>query len=154
MPWPGNSLKTVNGTIAWVILLASHFSGITILCCLVFSVLKTVVLYIFSGFISCSKWESKSSSYYSVLGGSKSPILLHVSSPLQLFFPLSSILFTIQNNPLLIIYLSTFTSFKSQFRVLTQRQKYVSFPWLPHAHLGASREHGWLLTNMHPVPHF
>ena len=89
-------------------LLVSHLSWITILYCPLFCVLKTVVLYIFLSFIGWSRWKSKSSVYYSILEGSKRPMLFYGSLTLYLLFPLFGIHSTTKT-PILVMLLSRFS---------------------------------------------
>ena len=115
----------------------SHLSWITVLYCPLFCVLKTVVLYIFPSFIGWSRWKSKSSVCYSLLKGSKSPMLFYGSLTLHLLFPLFCI-YSTTKTPILVIHLSKFTSFSlSSGHWLT-----CKFSLTLSSHLGAYKGEG------------
>lgn len=75
-PHPGSlscglELKTVNWGICRTHLV-SHLPEISVLCCLMSSVLKTVLSYILSSYFGCFRWEGKSGPCYSTFARSRS----------------------------------------------------------------------------------
>lgn len=55
---PGNLFKTLSGTVLWLTLFVSHFSGIIGFYCLMFNNLNHCFIY-FAHFLSCFRQETK-----------------------------------------------------------------------------------------------
>lgn len=60
IPQPGNSLRQWAKAVLGLTLFVSCFSGIAILCWLILRVLKNIISYILSSFLSSFRWEIKS----------------------------------------------------------------------------------------------